>query len=185
MFYFLNQNQTNNHIYSYIDSNVELFFQPYKNRYTNTVFIQYTDLHSFFLDFLKNHIYSDSDMSEIPFSYNLLTNIQSVLKLYVYKYCLLHGNQILLDENLNKIIDGCIKVCKNRYACKEKIIKFEKIFCNQQTYVSYNTLMNVANICLINKNSDFFFLKRKYLIYICIKYNIPSFLIKCILDYYY
>ena len=44
--------------------------------------------------------------------------------------------------------------------------------------------MKVANVCLIEKNTDFFLKKKKYLIYICIKHNIPSFVIKFILDYY-
>ena len=187
-----NRFQRNCYVYSYIghyiDPNIvplsNIGIQPYKTRNTNTVFIHYIDLHRFFLDFLKENVYPYSDMSEIPYSYNLLTNIQSVMKLYVTKHSLMYGNKILLDANLNRIIDECLEVIRNRLASKKKEIKFEKEIIDKYTYISYNTLMKVANVCLIDNNTDFFFLKRKYLIYICIKYNIDHYLIKSILDYY-
>lgn len=165
-----------------------MFYQSqsqYQTRSVNTVFIYYTDLHDFFLYFLENCIYNNPNISQIPSSYNLLTNIQSVLNSYVYMYSLKYCNIILLDDNLNRIIDGCIEVSRNRLVYKQKTIKFDKIIYDRQTYVSYNTLMKVANMCLIEKNTDFFFLKKRYLIYICIKYNIDSFVIKLILEYYF
>jgi len=141
------------------------------------------------LDFLEICIYNNPEVSsEIPSSYNLLTNIQSVLNSYVYAYGLKYDDKILLDDNLNKIIDGCIEISKNRLACKKEKkaiqIRFDKFIYQERNYVSYNTLMKVANMCLIQKNTDYFYLKRKYLIYICILYNIDSFVIKSILEYY-
>jgi hypothetical protein len=172
--------------YSTLLANIESFSQhQYQTRSVNTIFIYYTDLHDFFLYFLENCIYNNPNISQIPSSYNLLTNIQSVLNSYVYMYSLKYCDKILLDNNLNRIIDGCIEVSRNRLVYKQKTIKFDKIIYDRQTYVSYNTLMKVANMCLIEKNTDFFFLKKKYLIYICIKYNIDYFVIKLILEYYF
>ena len=170
--------------------NIESYSQYIvQTRNVNTVFSYSPSLHQFFLDFLEICIYDNPEvLSEIPSSYNLLTNIQSVLNLYVYAYGLKYDDKILLDDNLNKIIDGCIEVSKNRLACKreknEIQIRFDKFIYQGRNYVSYNTLMKVANMCLIQKNTDFFYIKRKYLIYICIKYNIDSFVIKSILEYY-
>ena len=107
MFYHSNCFQRN----PYIDSNGVPFSNIHilKTPNINTVFIHCLDLHLFFLDFLKEHVYPYPDMWEIS-SFNLLTNIQTVLKLYVIKHSLRHYDKIILDENLSRVIDGALEV---------------------------------------------------------------------------
>jgi hypothetical protein len=166
-----------NSIYSSVYKHV------YKEYPINTIIKKFNnEIHSFFIDFLNEFIENNQDKLLISLSHSLLTNVYEIIFLYIKKNNLINNSVVKLDKNLIKIIDMCINVSNNRIGSGEKNLFFIENP-NNIEYLCLNKLIIIPFYCVI-KNNDFYYLKKKYLTYICIKKNIPSFVIRHILEYY-